>query len=1079
MQITKLQRIALFMLSLVLSLGFAFSQERTITGKVTIEGEGPAPGVNVLIQGTMTGVITDMNGAYSIRVPGPDAVLVYSFIGYLSEEIPVGAQTVIDVVLEQDIVSLQEVVVTGYSTQRKRDITGAVGVVETTKLTSIPTGNVTSQLQGRTSGVQVTGNGMPGMASKVRIRGVNSFEANDPLYVVDGVPTTDISTLNPNDIETMSVLKDAGAASVYGARASNGVIVVSTKKGGQGIKVNYDMFVGTQLPGDGPTSDLLSSQEYADLQWLVYKNDRLDGTFDANADGVLDTDNHPVYGLSSNAAPTIPDWAKDENGNVLSTDWYDQITDAAPIMSHDISLSGGNEKARYFAGFGVFDQKGIIIHSYNKKYTGRFNSEWTFLNDRVKVGESFSLTYRKFHNVGNLDEGSPIQRASYRMQSIVPARIVRPIKGTSHQFVPGEYGGTGITGRLGNVTNPLADLERDQDDLDIALNLIGSAYVDVKLLEGLNFRSTLGGTYYTNYHTNYTFATYENAENTATANFQEGAGLGGAWTWTNTLNLNKTFGVHTINAVLGYEANELGIGRDVNSQRAGYFSDNVTFRTLSNGQNISFANSNYYTPRTLLSQFVKADYQLADKYLLSVTVRRDGSSVFGADDKYGYFPSVAAGWRIGEEAFMDGLPWLSELKIRGSHGTMGNQQAVGTRNQYRLYGGFQQTSYYDLNGTGNSSVEGFRASTIENLNAKWETLVSTNIGFEGGLFDNKVTLVFDWYNKVSKDLLFNPELVGTAGAADRPFLNIAEIKNTGVDIELGYKNNFGDLGFNTSIVFTSIKNEITKVSDDVDFFDSGDSRIGAMTRNRVGDPMSAFWGYKVIGLFQENEFHTELNDDGVEILVLNDGIPAQDGAEPGVFKFQDTDGVDGITPEDRVILGKPNPDFTYGLNLGLNYKGFDLSAFIYGTYGNDIFNWNTWWIDFWPSFQGQKSKKLLYESWTPTRTNTDVPKATNHSNFSTNNQSSSYYVEDGSYLRLKNLTIGYSLPESMLSKVRIKSVRLYVQAINLFTLTKYSGLDPEISSPIVDNRPNDQVSGVDFGNYPTVRQFNVGLNLGL
>jgi TonB-linked SusC/RagA family outer membrane protein len=964
MQITKLQRIALFMLSLVLSLGFAFAQERTITGKVTIEGEGPAPGVNVLIQGTMTGTITDMNGAYSIRVPGPETVLAFSFIGYLSEEIPVGAQTVIDVVLEQDVVSLQEVVVTGYSTQRKRDITGAVGVVETTKLTAIPTGNVSTQLQGRTSGVQVIGNGMPGQQAKVRIRGINSFESNDPLYIVDGVPTTDITNLNPNDIETMSVLKDAGAASVYGARASNGVIIVSTKKGaqGQGIKVNYDMFVGTQLPGDGPSDDLLSTQEYGDLTWLVNAND------DAVAE------DHPVYGNTGASEPSFPDWA-------ANTDWFDVITDPAPIMSHDLSLSGGNDKARFFAGFGIYDQEGIIIHSYNKKYTGRFNSEWTFLNDRVKFGENFSLTYRKYHNVGNLDEGSPIQRASYRMQTIIPARITETINGTSHVFVPGEYGGTGITGRLGNVTSPLADLERDKDDTDLSLSMMGSAYVDVKLLEGLNFRSTLGGTYYMNYHTNYTFATYENAENVGTANFQEGAGLGSSWTWTNILSLNKTFGQHTINAVLGYESNELGLGREVNGQKAGYFSDNVTFRTLSNGQTLQNATSSYYTQRTILSQFVKADYQLADKYLLSVTVRRDGSSVFGADDKYGYFPSVAAGWRVGEEAFMDGLPWLSELKLRGSYGTMGNQSAVSTENQYRLYGGFTATSYYDLNGTGNSSLEGFRASFIENANAKWETLVSTNIGFESGLFDNKITVVFDWYNKTSKDLLYRPELVATVGAATAPYLNIAEIQNTGVDIELGYKNNFGDLGFNASLVFTSIKNEITKVSDDVDFFDSGDTRIGAITRNRVGDPMSAFWGYKVIGLFQEDEFHTELNDDGDEILVLNAGIPAQADAEPGVFKFQDTDGVGGITPDDRVVLGKPNPDFIYGLNLGLDYKGFDLSAFIYGSYGNDIFNWNAWWVDFWPSFQGQKSKKLLYESWTPARTNTDVPKATNASTF--------------------------------------------------------------------------------------------------
>jgi hypothetical protein len=327
---------------------------------------------------------------------------------------------------------------------------------------------------------------------------------------------------------------------------------------------------------------------------------------------------------------------------------------------------------------------------------------------------------------------------------------------------------------------------------------------------------------------------------------------------------------------------------------------------------------------------------------------------------------------------------------------MGNQQAVRTTNQFAIYGGTTGSSFYDLGGTGNSSIEGFRALNIANANAKWETLVTTNIGFEGGLFDNKVTIVFDWYSKTSKDLLYRNEMSALFGSADSPYVNIAEIQNKGVDIELGYKNNFGDLGFNASLVFTSIKNELTKITDDVDFFDAGDTRIGAITRNMVGQPMSAFWGYKVIGLFQ----------DDADV----DNSPTQDDAEPGVFKFDDLDGDGEITPDDRQVLGKPNPDFTYGLNLGLNYKGFDLSAFIYGSQGNDIFNWNTWWIDFWPAFQGQKSKKLLYESWTPTRTNTDVPKATNSATFSTSTQSNSYYIENGSYIRLKNLTLGYSIP---------------------------------------------------------------------
>jgi TonB-linked SusC/RagA family outer membrane protein len=1066
MQITKVRRIALFMISMVLFSGMLFAQERTITGKVSTESEGPAPGVNVLIQGTMIGTITDLNGAYTIKVPNPEAVLVFSYIGYITEQVTVGTQAVIDVVLAADVVSLQEVVVTGYSTQRKRDITGAVGIVETTKLTSIPSGNVTNQLQGRTSGVTVTGSGQPGETAKVRIRGISSFQGNDPLYIVDGVPTQDISSMNPNDVESVAVLKDAGAASVYGSRASNGVIVVTTKKGGKGVKVNYDMFVGTQLPGAGPAKDLLNTQEYADLQWLVYKND---GTNAFGPDGVTPLDTHPIYGPSTNATPTLPAWAAD-------TDWYDEFTAPAGTQNHDLSLSGGTDKAKYFAGFGYFSQDGIVMTTYNKRYSGRFNSEFTFLNDRVKIGENLSITYRNFLTVTNLGEGSPIQMGAYRSQPIIPVYITDPIAGTNHAFVPGEYGGTGIVARLGNGSNVVADLNRNKDNQNYNLRLMGSAFVDIELLKGLNYRSTVGGTMNSNYAVAYTFATYERSENVATASLNESASYGGDWVWTNTLSLNKTFGQHSINAVAGYEAVKYNMGRNVAGNRAGYFSNNVSFRTLTNGANIVNATSGIRTPVTLVSQFLKADYSLMDKYLLSATVRRDGSSVFGTDTKYGIFPSFSAGWRIGEEAFLDGLPWLSELKIRGSYGTMGNQLPVRGENQFALFGGAAGSSFYDLNGTGSSSLQGFRSTDIRNLDAKWETNVTTNIGFEGGLFDNKITLVFDWYNKQTKELLFNPEIVGTAGAANAPFVNVAEMKNTGIDLELGYKNSFGDLGFNATVVFTTNKNEIVKVDKSTPFFDWGGSRIGNLCRNMEGEAVSSFYGYKVTGLFQ----------DATEVA----NAPRQDGAAPGFFRYENvltgneaTDTI--IDPGDRQILGNPNPKFTYGLNLGLTYKGLDLSAFFYGSYGGDIYNYNKWWTDFWPSFQGQKSQDLLYNSWTTTNTGASVPKASNTSNFSTNTASTSYYIEDGSYFRLKNLTIGYTIPESIMSKVKIKSLRVYVQAVNLFTITKYSGLDPELGSQTTFNNSSnsnvidDRSAGIDYGNYPTARQFIFGLNLGL
>ena len=1017
-------------------------QQKSISGRVIDADGNPLPGVNIAEKGTVNGAITDATGNYAISVASPSSVLTFSFIGYTTQDVPVGTQTVIDVVLESDVTALQEVVVTGYTAQRRRDLTGSVGIVEPAKLIAVPTGNVSNSLQGRTSGVTVIGDGRPGETSKVRIRGFSSFENNDPLYVVDGVPTQDISSLNPNDIESISVLKDAGAASIYGSRASNGVIIVSTKKGSKGTKVTYSMFYGSYSPGDGP-KNLLDAQGFANLQWLVYKND-----------GTVET--HPFYGPSSAASPSMPAWA----GN---TNWYKAITRNAPVQNHDISLSGGTDNAKFFAAVGVFKQDGIVIYTDANKYTGRFNSEFTFLKDRVKVGENLTFAYRTKHGVGNLDEGSPIQQAAYRTQPIIPVIMTVAVPdGLTHAFIPGDWGGTGIRPRLGQAENVVASLTRGKDNDNWEMRLVGSAFVDVKIIQGLNFKTTLGGTFNNGYWMSYGFKTYERSENNSTQTFQEAAWYGNDWVLTNQLTFDKTFGQHKILGVVGYEAAKYDIGRDVSGTRGGYFSDEVLYRTLNNGANLLSANSNLSTPTSLVSQFARADYSLMDKYMLSATIRRDGSSRFGPDTRFGIFPSVSAGWRISDESFFQSISFISDMKIRGSWGQMGNQLAVSPQNQFYSYGGDQGSSFYDINGTFTGSVQGFRPTRIGNPNAKWETNVTTNIGFEAGILENKLTVKFDWYQKKTKDLLYRVELPGTAGGAEAPYVNIAAMTNKGIDMELGYKEKFGDLGFDASVVLTTYKNNIDKIAEGITFFDPGNqtntnNRInGVPSRNEVGHPMSAFFGYKVLGLFQS----------APEV----DSSPTQAGAEEGFFKFQDTDGDNEITPADRVYLGDPNPKFTYGLNLAFTYKDFDLTAFIYGSQGNDIFNWNLWWIDFWPSFQGQKSTGLLNDSWTSTNTGAKIPKASNTSNFSTNNEINSYYIEDGSFLRLKNLQLGYTIPESVTSKVNIKSLRVYVQGVNLLTSTKYTGLDPELGGW-------DTSFGIDAGNYPLVKQFLFGINV--
>ncbi len=402
----------------------------------------------------------------------------------------------------------------------------------------------------------------------------------------------------------------------------------------------------------------------------------------------------------------------------------------------------------------------------------------------------------------------------------------------------------------------------------------------------------------------------------------------------------------------------------------------VTYRTLTNGAKISGAGSDLYTATTLLSQFARADYSFMDRYLLSATVRRDGSSKFGATNRYGIFPSFSAGWRISDEPFFKGISFINDLKLRGSYGKMGNQLAVDPQNQFYAYGGDPSTSFYDINGTFTSAPQGFHPVRIGNPDAKWETNITTDIGLETSFLNSKIGIKADWYDKKTKDLLYNPTLPGTAGAATAPYINIAAMTNTGLDLELSYKDKWGDLGFDGSVVVTTYKNTIDKIADGIDYFDAnGGSRIGAFNRNMVGHSMSEFFGYKVIGLFQS----------AADVA----SSPTQDGAAPGLFKYQDTNGDGKIDASDRVFIGNPLPKFTYGFNLAFSYKNFDLTAFIQGSYGNDIFNWNTWWVDFWPSFAGEKSTELLYKSWTPTNTNTNIPMATSLSNFSTNTQSNS------------------------------------------------------------------------------------------
>lgn len=1055
------KKLLLFLLFIATTAFQAYSQKQ-VSGTVK-ENNAPLSGATVEVKGTNVATVTGVNGNFVITVPAGKNQLVVTYVGLETQTVTIGDKTQLEIAMNQLTTTLNEVVVTGYTTQAKKDITGSVAVVKVGDLKSVPAANAESQLQGRVSGVTVTTDNRPGVGSSVRIRGFSSFGDNEPLYIVDGVPIGRLDGLNPNDIETMQVLKDAASASIYGARASNGVIIVTTKKGRSGgAKVSYNMYYGTQNPGKG--FDLLNSQEMADVTWLSYRNAGQPVPTTQYGSGA--TPRLPDYILPAGKMegdpavnPSLYNLDMDNIGgsyliakaNKLGTNWYDEITENAPVMNHNITLSGSADKSRYLMSFDYFDQKSIMIFSFYKRYSMRVNTEFN-IKKNIRIGENLQVRTNEDNTVannGNNGEGTEIGMG-YRNQPIIPIYDIK-----------GNFAGSRAP-NLGNASNPYANRYRAKDRRNQNLNLFGNIYAEVDFLKHFTARTSFGGQFNYNNFFSFGFKTYENSENNTGNNYTEGFSRFREWTWTNQVSYKNTFGEkHDVNAVLGTEAVE-GWGRNVSGTRVNYFVETFNFWSLSSGGAAGQqANGSPFTPQALNSYFAKVDYSFDDKILASATVRRDGSSRFGPQNRWGTFPAGSLGIRMTEFSFMDNVHWITDLKMRGSYGRMGNQR-INPANAFNIYVGGPGSSSYDINGTSNSTAQGFQQSFVGNPAGKWETNVTTNVGFDATLFGGKTEIVFDVYSKKTKDLLFRlPALAAAgAGAASNPaFYNVASMKNTGVDVLITQRGKVGGrngITFDATVAFTTYKNEITSLRPGLDFYDTRGSRIGNWIRNSVGQPMSSFFGYKVVGLFK----------DAAEVAAA----PAQDQKAPGRFRYQDVNGDGKISAADRQFLGSPNPDFTYGLNLNASYKSWDVSMFFYGSQGKEIMNYVRWWTDFFPSFQGAKSKDLLYNSWTTSKTNAKVPIAENISNFSNNNAVNSYYLEDGSYFRMKNLTVGYTLPNSLLSKYKIDKLRLYVQATNLFTLTKYSGLDPELIGA-------DDSYGIDEGILPTVRQFLVGINV--
>jgi TonB-dependent starch-binding outer membrane protein SusC len=1058
-------------LLLLLTLSGAALAQKKISGKVTDgENNAPLPGVSIVVKGTTVGTTSDANGNYSLNLPANASSLIFSFVGFTSQEVAIGNQSTLDVSMKPDDRLLDEIVVTGYLTEQKKDIVGSVATVAPKDLVAIPMGNVQQQLQGRVAGLTVTTSGQPGVQSSVRVRGFTTLGNNDPLYIVDGVPLNNIEDLNGFDIENTTVLKDAGAASIYGARAAAGVIVITTKRGsnkGGKINASYDLQYGIQQPGKRP--GILTPQETADFTLLA--RFRTDPT----------SASHPQYGTyRPGQSARLPDFinvggaggvfAGDPRinpslynvnfdngaiyqivrGNAAGTDWYGELTAPAPILNQTLSLSGGGDNSRFHVSFGQFDQQGIILNTWLKRYTLRANSEFTIAK-KVRIGENFQMTYR---NNPGINDRFDLNAAQSENDMFIAL--------TTNPFIPvyDEFGGWGGTAAPGfnNSRNVIADRTRAGGNQGFDLIGLGNLYAEVDPIKDLTLRTSIGGRMGNYYFQGANFRTYERSENAGANSLFEGAGYFYTWTWTNTAQYKKTFGKHTAKAFAGYEYVVNDGFRAISGSGLNPFSMDQAFQTISNTETVGRqVNSGGNPEQRFASVFGRLDYGYDDKYLVNFTLRRDQSSVFGANNRTGVFPAFSAAWRISQENFMKGLTWVDDLKVRGGWGQMGNSR-INPNNQFNLYG----TTSYDIAGANTGANPALAPGRLGNQNGKWETNTTINVGIDGSLLGGKMDIVVDWYQKKTTDILYVVPLPGVLGNIAAPAVNIATVSNRGLDILVTNRGNITkDLKFVTDLTFTTFTNNIDALAPEagITFFDAGNAtRLGSTSRNQVGSSFGRFFGYQVEGIFQSAED------------VRNS--PTQDGAAPGRLKFADTNEDGRINADDRTFIGSPIPRFTMGFNFKLTWKNFDVENFFYWVNGADIFNNYRTFTDFYPLFPGLAISDRVRNSWSPENPGGNVPIFENVANFSTNTQVSSYYVENGSYLRWRNLSIGYNLPKNVLDKVGADRLRIFAQVNNLFTITNYTGLDPAISG-------GDSGFGIDTGgNFPIVRTWMFGASLG-
>ncbi|WP_118195575.1 SusC/RagA family TonB-linked outer membrane protein [Albibacterium indicum] len=999
--------------------------QQQIRGTVSDETGLPLPGVTVQVQGTQVASTTDSEGRYTIQAEN-GATLVFNMIGFVSEERVVDGSS-INVVLKASISDLDEVVVVGYGTQRRRDLTGAISSVKAEDIVKVQTPSFTSAIQGKVPGVYISQtSGAPGSSASVRIRGVGTTGGNQPLYVVDGFPISagamsisrssdridGLSVINPADIESIEVLKDAASAAIYGARAANGVILITTKRGKEGqARITLNSSYGVQDLWRRP--EFLNAEQFATLANELYTNS----------------------GMTPN-----PEWA-DPASFGAGTNWIDQVFRTAPIQNYDFRATGGTEKLKASASLGYMDQQGTMIETGYSRYTGRFTADLT-ASDKLSFGGSLAYTYTQ----GQGQQNQVMNRGIFNL---------------AQQYYPTLGPGSVIDGNSAYYTtqgdNPVLRAQSMDNRLRNS-RVFGNVFGTYEIIPDLTFKSSVGIDHDNNRNRAWEPTVDRGHYRNLQAYLSETATEDMTWLIENTLSYSKTFSDHSLSAVVGQTAQRsqtdwiTAIGREFANEQLQIINGSKSDLREANGTKGDY---------TLASYLARVNYAYKDKYLFSASIRRDGSSNFGPNNKWGNFPSVSAGWNISDEAFLADANFLNSLKIRASWGELGNDAigAFGYLNTIRSGTGSDNYVF----GPSQDLVLGASLSRPGNPDLKWETTQQTNIGIDATLFENAVSLTADYYIKNTKDMLVNLPVSYEAGFASAPSVNGGEVQNKGFEFALGYQKTVGDLYFSINGNFSTLTNVVKSLG--VGRPINGPTlQYTSMSASytEVGRPIGYYRGFVVDGIYQTNE---EVNRS------------LQPNAVAGDFKFKDINGDNLLTDLDRVELGTPWPDIMYGANFDLTYKGFDFNLMLQGVAGNQIFHSNkfsTYPMKYFGGSGVVNSAIEVLDRWTPGSGKNEIPQLKYVDSNGNYANASSFYIEDGDYLRIRNVILGYSLPAGLLERTKtFKSVRLYVSAQNLFTFTNYSGFDPEVGST------NPIRAGIDDGVYPMPRTISFGLNLSL